>query len=80
MEHWPGMRHVHVPIRLCSGRAESAGESRGFWLFWSAGFPAPERQYEVRDGQGVLRATCDWGWPSSTPTASSTARSSTDDC
>lgn len=63
MEHWPGMRHVHVPIRLCSGRAESAGESRGFWLFWSAGFPAPERQYEVRDGQGELRATCDWGWP-----------------
>jgi hypothetical protein len=61
--NWPGMRHVHVPIRLASGRSESVGESRGFWLFWVAGMPAPERQYEIRDASGELRATCDWGWP-----------------
>jgi hypothetical protein len=60
---WPGMRHVHVPIRLASARSQSVGESRGFWLFWNAGLPAPERQFEVRDSSGELRATCDWGWP-----------------
>jgi len=63
MQHWPGMRHVHVPIRLCSGRSESPGESRGFWMFWCAGFAAPERQYEICDASGILRARCDWGWP-----------------
>lgn len=61
--NWPGMRHVHVPIRLASGKSESVGESRGFWFFWAAGLPAPERQYEVFNASGELRATCDWGWP-----------------
>jgi hypothetical protein len=61
--HWPGMRHVHLPIRWASGRSQSVGESRGFWLFWLSGLPAPERQYDVRDSSGAVRATCDWGWP-----------------
>lgn len=60
---WPGMRHVHIPIRLASARSHSVGESRGFWLFWAARLPMPELQHEVRDDGGVLRATCDWGWP-----------------
>ena len=57
------MRHVHIPIRLASGRSQSVGESRGFWLFWVSGLPAPERQYQVVGDDGQLRATCDWGWP-----------------
>lgn len=61
--NWPGMRHVHVPIRLASGKSHSVGESRGFWMFWVAGLPAPERQYEIVDARGEVRATCDWGWP-----------------
>jgi len=60
---WPGMRHVHVPIRLSSGKPESVGETRGFWMCWAAGLPAPEPQYEIWNQDGELRATCDWGWP-----------------
>jgi hypothetical protein len=60
---WPGMRHVHLPIRWASERSQSVGESRGFWMFWISGLPAPERQYEIRNQVGELRATCDWGWP-----------------
>jgi hypothetical protein len=39
------------------------GESRGFWLCRQFGIPAPEPQFEVYDSAGVLRGTCDWGWP-----------------
>lgn len=60
---WPGMRHVHLPVRWASARSQSVGESRGFWFFWTWGLPAPERQYEIRDESGILRATCDWAWP-----------------
>ena len=61
--NWPGMRHLHLPIRWASPRSQSVGESRFFWLCWSCGLPAPERQYEIRDETGTLRATCDLGWP-----------------
>jgi hypothetical protein len=61
--NWPGMRHVHVPIRWASPRSQSVGESRLFWLCWICGLPAPERQCEIRDEAGMLRATCDVGWP-----------------
>jgi hypothetical protein len=60
---WPGMRHVHIPIRLASAKPESVGESRGFWMFWIAHLPIPEPQYQVFNTAGELRATCDWGWP-----------------
>lgn len=60
---WPGMRHVHMPIRLASPRSQSIGEGRGFWLFWISGIPAPERQFKIYDASGALVATCDWGWP-----------------
>ena len=61
--NWPGMRHLHVPIRWASERSQSVGESRFFWLCWIAGLPAPERQYAIYDETGALRATCDAGWP-----------------
>jgi hypothetical protein len=63
MSSWPGMRHLHVPIRLADPRVESVGESRGMWVFWSTGIPRPEAQFEVRDGAGRVVGTCDWGWP-----------------
>jgi hypothetical protein len=63
MASWPGMRHLHVPIRLAHPRVESIGESRGLWIFWVTGIPRPEVQFEVRDRNGRLVGTCDWGWP-----------------
>jgi hypothetical protein len=63
MGSWPGMRRLHIPVRLADPGAESVGESRGLWVFWRLGLPRPEVQYEVRDSDGVLRGTCDWGWP-----------------
>lgn len=63
MGSWPFVRHLHVPVRLATSKSESPGESRGRWLFWSAGLPMPECQFEVRDARGELRGTSDWGWP-----------------
>jgi hypothetical protein len=63
MARWPGVQHLHVPVRMADGGAESPGESRGRWLFWKLGLPAPVCQYPVHDDDGVLIAMCDWGWP-----------------
>lgn len=63
MGAWPGVRHLHVPIRMADPSAESVGESRGLWLFWSVGIPRPQIQFEVHDAAGRLVGTCDWGWP-----------------
>jgi hypothetical protein len=63
MASWPGVRRLHVPIRLASPGAQSIGESRGMWIFWTLGLPRPDLQFEVRDRDGTLRGTCDWGWP-----------------
>ncbi len=63
MAHWPGTQRLHIPIRMATPDAESPGESRGRWLFRTHGLPAPVCQFEVHDGDGVLRGTCDWGWP-----------------
>ena len=65
MERWPHTRHLHVPIRLADGGAESAGESRGRWLCWASRLPVPRTQHEVRTVDGELRGTCDWWWPRS---------------
>jgi hypothetical protein len=63
MASWPFMRHLHIAVRMASPRSESPGESRGRWLFWTLGLPAPVCQFQVYDADGVLRGTCDWGWP-----------------
>jgi hypothetical protein len=63
MSSWPRVRHLHVPVRLAEPGVEGVGESRGLWVFWTLGIPKPEIQFEVRDSEGVLRGTCDWGWP-----------------
>ncbi len=63
MGSWPGVRHLHIPIRLARPGAESIGESRGIWCFWVVGIPRPEVQFDVCDSDGIVRGTCDWGWP-----------------
>lgn len=63
MRSWPLVQHLHVPIRMADGRAQSPGESRGRWLFWSSGIPLPRLQYDVVDERGVVQGTCDWCWP-----------------
>jgi hypothetical protein len=63
MASWPHMRHLHIPVRMATGKADGAGESRGRWLFRTIGLPAPQCQFEVYDAGGVLRGTCDWAWP-----------------
>jgi hypothetical protein len=61
MAHWPRMRHLHVPVRMCTEKAESVGESRGLWLFFTEHLPAPELQFKVYDGLRLLGRT-DWAW------------------
>jgi len=63
MQHWPKTQHLHIPVRMADGLAESVGESRGRWLCWACGLPMPELQFPVYDADGVLRGTCDWAWP-----------------
>jgi hypothetical protein len=60
---WPGMQHLHVPTRLATGKSQSVGESRGWWLFHRHHLPAPVPQFAVHDEAGRLVGTCDWGWP-----------------
>ena len=62
MAHWPRVRHLHVPVRMCTDKAESVGESRGLWLFWTQHLPAPVLQFEVRD-RGRLVGRTDYAWP-----------------
>jgi hypothetical protein len=62
MAHWPRVRHLHVPVRMCTDKSESVGESRGLWLFWIERIPAPVLQFEVFEGTRLVGRT-DWAWP-----------------
>lgn len=62
MQHWPHVRHLHIPVRMADGASASVGESRGRWFFWSHGIPGPILQFEVRDGDELV-GTTDWAWP-----------------
>ncbi|MGI9157790.1 MAG: hypothetical protein ACR2FG_14355 [Marmoricola sp.] len=59
--HWPHSQHLHVPVRMADGRADSPGESRCRQLFFTAGLPAPELQFEVFD-RGRLVGITDFRW------------------
>lgn len=63
LEHWPFMRHLHVPVRMTDERAGSVGESRGRWWFRQLGLPAPKLQQHVYDAEGRLLGVTDWWWP-----------------
>jgi hypothetical protein len=62
MQSWPSSRHLHLVTRLADRRAESVGESRALFLFWSQGLPRPELQLEIRDG-GRIVGIVDFAWP-----------------
>lgn len=62
MARWPRTQHLHVPVRMADGRADGAGESRGRWLFWRSGIPAPDLQHEVYRVDGTIAGTTDWAW------------------
>jgi hypothetical protein len=53
MQYWRDTRHLHIPVRMADGRSESPGESRGRWLCWSYGLPAPQSQFEVHRGHSA---------------------------
>jgi very-short-patch-repair endonuclease len=50
-------------VTLADGRAESVGESRARFLFYSQHLPAPELQYAVVDRFGHLVGRTDFAWP-----------------
>lgn len=62
MARWGRTRHLHLPVRMADGRADGPGESRGRWLFWRSGFPAPDLQHDVYRADGTLAGTTDWAW------------------
>jgi len=63
LAQWPFSRGLHIPVRLARRGAESVGETRCRHLFYRQNLPMPQLQYEVRDSNGVLLGTTDFGWP-----------------
>lgn len=61
--HLPGSLTTDLVLRLADGRLQKPGEARSFYMFWREGLPAPEPQYEVHDGRGILVARLDFAWP-----------------
>jgi hypothetical protein len=60
---WRGSRSVDLVLRLANKRAESVGESRTRFLYWSQGLPRPEVQFHVYDARGTLIGITDLAWP-----------------
>lgn len=60
---WRGSRRARVTLSLADGRSESAGETRGRWMFRQFGLPRPELQVPVYDDRGRLIGVADYCWP-----------------
>ena len=61
-KRWRGSRTAELALRMAEPKAESVGESRSRFLYWSQGFPRPVVQFRVyRDG--VLIGITDMAWP-----------------
>lgn len=58
-----GCARARDVLPLGDARAESPMESVVRWLVLHAGIPAPELQYEIRDGLGAFIARADLAWP-----------------
>jgi hypothetical protein len=51
---WPGSKRAAEYVAFADGRAESALESVGRWRMWQFGFPKPELQIPLFDGDGLM--------------------------
>jgi very-short-patch-repair endonuclease len=58
-----GSARARQVLPVADPRAESPMESVLRWLLYRAGLPAPEVQYEVRDGADRFLARADLAWP-----------------
>ena len=58
-----GCARARGVLPMADPRAESPMESVVRWLVLRSGIPAPELQYEIRDGRGALIARADLAWP-----------------
>ena len=63
MSGWPGTARLQVTLRLAEPGAESVGESRNRYMFWSQHLPKPVLQFEVYDHDGSLVGVSDFAWP-----------------
>lgn len=61
-KRWRGSRTADLVLRMADAKAESVGESRSRFLYWSQGFPQPVVQFPVFEN-GVLIGTTDLAWP-----------------
>jgi hypothetical protein len=61
-KRWRGSRTADLVLRMAEPKAESVGESRSRFLYWSQGFPRPVVQFPVFE-DGVLVGTTDLAWP-----------------
>lgn len=62
MTGWAGTARLRITLSLAQIGAESVGESRARFLFWSQHIPRPVLQYPVYDG-AVLLGRADFAWP-----------------
>ena len=60
---WPRSRRARLAVQLGDGAAATVGETRSRYLFWRAGLPSSELQWQVRDGSGQVVAITDFAWP-----------------
>ena len=63
LRFWPDMLGVGPLVRMADGGAQSVGESRSRYLFYSHAIPAPKTQFAVEDEHGHVVAATDFGWP-----------------
>jgi len=61
-KRWRGSRTTDLVLRMAEPKAESVGESRSRFLYWSQGFPQPVVQFRVYQ-HGVLIGITDMAWP-----------------
>lgn len=57
-----GLRNLRATLKLLDGGAESPYESKTRLLLVRNGFPRPETQIRILDGEGVVVARLDMGW------------------
>jgi hypothetical protein len=63
MSGWPNTGRLQITLRLAQPGAESVGESRNRYLFWTQHLPRPVLQFEVYDHDGQLVGVTDFAWP-----------------